>query len=116
VNDPGRDIERRRFSFPYATIGFDAARRAGAPFSRCDCTGRGRPQHAAEGRAFHLAHNRDCARFRRDQEHHCDGLVLSSKVRTVLVITRSAKGWGISLHYFSHIPSSFPKKALAVEA
>lgn len=47
---------------------------------------------------------------------HCDGLVVSSRVRTSLVMTRSATGWGISLHHFSHIPASFPRKALPVEA
>lgn len=45
----------------------------------------------------------------------CDGLVVASRVRTSLVMTRSARGWGISLHHFSHIPVSFPKKALEVD-
>ncbi|WP_421697354.1 YybH family protein [Ancylobacter sp.] len=46
----------------------------------------------------------------------CDGLVVASRVRTSLVMTRSAQGWGISLHHFSHIPASFPKKPLEVDA
>ncbi|MDQ0305275.1 GMC family oxidoreductase N-terminal domain-containing protein [Ancylobacter polymorphus] len=45
----------------------------------------------------------------------CDGLVVASRVRTSLVMTRSARGWGISLHHFSHIPVSFPKKAPEVD-
>jgi uncharacterized protein (TIGR02246 family) len=50
------------------------------------------------------------------QNTHANGQVVAVRVRTSLVMSRSAKGWGICLHHFSHIPALLPRKLVLVDA